>query len=622
MRRILSLLCLVPVFVDVVRAQIISVDNFKLIPESGDSGCNHEIRPEYSIMDLVSNNDRLQLMEQTILHAGMEHLFQQQLYEQSTSSSSNSRLTLFAPTNAAFWNLDATRPGFLDLLLRDDWTFHLQDLVLHHVTSEGEFCRDHFYDQETLALQNGGQTEVMIDDDRVFLLPSPDLGEIDGIDRWQLEMVEFDESASNGVIHEIHRVFVTQWFFRDAFLAAQEEGYSTFSEMVTLTGLEDTFRDTYRIMTVFYPTNEAFAKLPPDTLHCWMEHPDILAQVLLSHAVHGVLHSTTLHQQAYQGPFSYTTLHGIPLSVDSSDGTTTLNGGSHLVQADILTYHGISHGIDNVLLFPELECPFADPVAISSPPPSPSLIDVIPPPTSTSLIDVIPPTTTSTSLFEVIPTPTSPSLNEVIPPPTSSSNTDVIPPTSSLVEVLPPLTSVPPSPAVDEPILTVLELLHEQPNYLNISHMISIAGPDLESMLSDSYAQLTFFAPIDNAFEHVPPEIMSCLMTTSGNTDHQSTLLSSFLLYHLVTARKLWSVDMAEGSSTLLTSAEGAPLLIHRSDPTIVFDNGVTVDDGSILLEVNSDGSIVVERDIPAYNGVIHGISRVLFSPDFSCDGS
>jgi uncharacterized surface protein with fasciclin (FAS1) repeats len=325
------------------------------------------------------------------------------------------------------------RPGFLLLLARDDWVFHLKDLVLHHVTAEGEFCRDYFYNQQTLILQNGGEAEVKINENGVFLLPSPLDAANDGTSK-QLKMVEFDHSASNGVIHEVHRVFLTQWFFRDAFLAAREEGYSTFSEMVTSTGLEGTFSDSNRIMTVFYPTNEAFAELPQETLQCWLEHPDILTKVLFSHVIHGVFHSTTLQQQFVVGPFSYTDLHGIPLSVDSYDGTTILNGLSHLVQVDILTYNGISHGIDKVLLFPGFECP-VDPF-------------VIPPPTTTT-------TTTTTA------------------------------------------TSPPPSPSIIEPILTVLELLQERPNYLNISHLVSIAGQGFESILSDSSAHLTFFAPID-----------------------------------------------------------------------------------------------------------------------------
>jgi hypothetical protein len=81
---------------------------------------------------------------------------------------------------------------------------------------------------------------------------------------------------------------------------------------------------------------------------------------------------------------------------------------------------------------------------------------------------------------------------------------------------------------------------------------------------------------------------------------------------------------MAEtySDTMILTTAEGAPLLIHHSGPTTptTIENGVVVTvDGGIQLEINNDGAIAVEKDIPAYNGVMHGISRVLFSPDFSC---
>lgn len=101
--------------------------------------------------------------------------------------------------------------------------------------------------------------------------------------------------------------------------------------------------------TVFAPTDEAFAALPPETLEQLLlpENRGALTQVLAYHVVPGTITSDQIETG------SVASLEESELSLVTGDTGVTVNG-ANVVGADILTSNGVIHAIDTVLLPPSL----------------------------------------------------------------------------------------------------------------------------------------------------------------------------------------------------------------------------------------------------------------------------
>ena len=97
--------------------------------------------------------------------------------------------------------------------------------------------------------------------------------------------------------------------------------------------------------TVFAPTDEAFAKLPPGTVEALLADPMRLKQILLYHVVAGEVPASQVVTMT-----SVTTLNGQSVSISVSGGDVYLNGTTKVVQTDVMARNGIIHVIDSVLL--------------------------------------------------------------------------------------------------------------------------------------------------------------------------------------------------------------------------------------------------------------------------------
>ena len=142
-------------------------------------------------------------------------------------------------------------------------------------------------------------------------------------------------------------------------LAAQPAGTLSILETAASTGRFDTLAAALTAadlvttlsgpgpFTVFAPTDEAFAKLPPQRLAFLLqpENVDYLKTVLTFHVVDGNLDST----QVLGSPF-ITTLSGQRADVDAQNLTID---GAAIAVTDIVCNNGIIHIIDDVML-PEL----------------------------------------------------------------------------------------------------------------------------------------------------------------------------------------------------------------------------------------------------------------------------
>jgi uncharacterized surface protein with fasciclin (FAS1) repeats len=131
--------------------------------------------------------------------------------------------------------------------------------------------------------------------------------------------------------------------------AKQAGSFNTLLAAATAAGLADALATTQNI-TVFAPTDEAFAKLPAGTVENLLkpENKDQLVAILTYH----VLPRKLASNQMLAGPFHVRTLKATPdrtLAITkNADGVTVDN--AKVIKADIMTDNGIIHVIDTVML--------------------------------------------------------------------------------------------------------------------------------------------------------------------------------------------------------------------------------------------------------------------------------
>jgi uncharacterized surface protein with fasciclin (FAS1) repeats len=125
-------------------------------------------------------------------------------------------------------------------------------------------------------------------------------------------------------------------------IAVSTEGFSTLVAAVTAASLVETLK-TPGPFTVFAPTDDAFAKLPPGTIQTLVQNPPQLARILTYHVVAGKLTKEDLSKVD-----SVTSVEGSPIPINCSNNFEVKN--ATVIASDIEADNGIIHVIDNVIL--------------------------------------------------------------------------------------------------------------------------------------------------------------------------------------------------------------------------------------------------------------------------------
>ena len=125
-------------------------------------------------------------------------------------------------------------------------------------------------------------------------------------------------------------------------IAVNTDGFSTLVAAVKAADLVDTLKSPGKF-TVFAPTDEAFAKLPPGTIDTLVQNPPQLARILTYHVVSGKLMKEDLAKLD-----SVTSVESSPIPIDCTDNFEVKN--ATVVAADIEADNGVIHVIDNVIL--------------------------------------------------------------------------------------------------------------------------------------------------------------------------------------------------------------------------------------------------------------------------------
>jgi uncharacterized surface protein with fasciclin (FAS1) repeats len=123
--------------------------------------------------------------------------------------------------------------------------------------------------------------------------------------------------------------------------------FNTLVAAVKAAGLVDALKGPGPL-TVFAPTDAAFAKLPAGTLDDLLkpENKEKLKGILLYHVVSGKVMSTDL-----KGTVTPATLQGSKLTIVASASGVTVNG-AKVTTADVGASNGVIHVIDTVVLPP------------------------------------------------------------------------------------------------------------------------------------------------------------------------------------------------------------------------------------------------------------------------------
>jgi uncharacterized surface protein with fasciclin (FAS1) repeats len=121
--------------------------------------------------------------------------------------------------------------------------------------------------------------------------------------------------------------------------------FNTLVAAVKAAGLVETLKGPGPF-TVFAPTDEAFAKLPPGTVEALLkpENKAQLQKILKYHVVAGnvtAADAMKLH--------SAKTVEGQAIAIKTANGMVMVNG-AKVVKADIETSNGVIHVIDTVLM--------------------------------------------------------------------------------------------------------------------------------------------------------------------------------------------------------------------------------------------------------------------------------
>ncbi len=277
-------------------------------------------------------------------------------------SNPEAALTVFAPTDAAFAALaEALGEEAFNGVLADQAA--LTGILLFHVV-----------DGKLMSSDVAAAFEAA--DSSIIKLPSlngqyidftlSEAGDI--LVNANANLVATDIEASNGVIHVIDAVILpeSKTIAELVVEAASNADAPQFTSLLAAVQAADpavleTLSNPDAELTVFAPTDDAFAALGAETLNAVLADQALVTSVLLYHVVPGVVGSQALagmleeHMGMSMDPLAVdTALEGAQLNfaVDE-DGNVVINGSVKLVATDVDAANGTIHIIDAVLLPPQ-----------------------------------------------------------------------------------------------------------------------------------------------------------------------------------------------------------------------------------------------------------------------------
>ena len=234
--------------------------------------------------------------------------------------------TVFAPTDEAFAKLPK---GIVETLLKPENKQQLIDVLTYHVVKGKVGAADVVKISGAKSL-NGQQIDIAVADGKV------------SVDK--ATVVKTDIACSNGVIHVIDEVILPATDDIPT-TAAKADSFKTLLAAAQAAGLVEALSGKGPL-TVFAPTDAAFANLPAGTVETLLkpENKAKLVSILKYHVVPGRVYSTDALAAG-----KAKTLQGQSVSIAVQSGVAKVNN-AKLVATDLDASNGVIHVIDTVIM--------------------------------------------------------------------------------------------------------------------------------------------------------------------------------------------------------------------------------------------------------------------------------
>lgn len=422
-------------------------------------------------------------------------------------------LTVFGPVDSAFANLENAR---VERILADPkFVLHLEDLMLYQIHTVTALSVN------ALLANAAAQQPLTMDNAQFVQLFQGDSGggnffvELNAQGPAATLINQADLPSTKSVLHTVNKLLLPPSATMDILAAGLvNPNFSTLLELMAIAELTAAAEGDGPL-TLFAPSNAAFAKMDPEELAYLRTDKPLLTDILTYHVASGVVTGAELQSIA-----TLTMLNGKATQISMtgpSTGTMTSSSGNAATFAsvDSLVNNGLIHAIDTVLI----------PEAIILPSPSPSGVPSLMPSKQTAMPSAGP----SVSLS-----------------PTASAPTTKSPTTA-------------PSKAPSQgPSVALTGMPSKQPSYLP-SHGPSVC-PSLAPSVSLSPSSST---PLPTTFTQAPSLAPSTLTTFSpSNIPSVSSEPSS------LPSAALSEVPTSEPTFANTTTPTGTPTGVPSGAPT------------------------------------------------------
>jgi len=237
--------------------------------------------------------------------------------------------TLFVPSDLYLYRYLSSQGLHADDLKQN--VTKLKDFLLYHVVN-GTIERSELYNEKMLTALNGKPIRVNNYSDRRLTVQG-------------VVLQNRDRHADNGVIHYLYAPMTPDNGSVADVITGRPE-LSTLLAAAKAAGLVEFLMDQNPI-TVFAPTNAAFAKLGDDKVQALLADPATLAQILQYHVVPGTLYTAGVHTDDLH---TFEEADRVHISSRFGQSFNVDNGHMRRDGDDLSATNGVVHEIDNVLV--------------------------------------------------------------------------------------------------------------------------------------------------------------------------------------------------------------------------------------------------------------------------------
>ncbi len=244
--------------------------------------------------------------------------------------------TILAPTDEAFQKLPE---GTVESLLKAENKDKLKQILTYHVISGDVRSGDVVKLTEATSAM-GEKIKIAVKGDTVSFNNA--------------KLLKADIGCSNGVIHVIDSVLIpgqdngtqtsTQKDIVDTAVGAGK--FNTLVAAVKAAGLVETLKGEGPF-TVFAPTDEAFEKIPAETIQMLLkpENKEKLQAILTYHVVSGDVRAADVVKLQ-----TAKTVNGQEVKIEVTDKNEVMINGAKVIKTDIECGNGVIHVIDTVIM--------------------------------------------------------------------------------------------------------------------------------------------------------------------------------------------------------------------------------------------------------------------------------